>query len=114
MVSAAASYIFNTLSRQSKELEMLGPAYSSRFYISMILLSSFLFALGFYRLYNGCDGPAVILVSILLGAIVGAVLVFQNRRLFGEEAINLMGIPLLRNRTAGGKPLYICPSQQQR
>ena len=28
--------------------------------------------------------------------------------LYGKESINFLGIPLLRNKTADGDPIYIC------
>jgi hypothetical protein len=109
ILTVAASYIFNTLSFQSKELQALGPAYSSRFYISTIFLMTLLFFFVVFRLYYSCDSVPVVLLTVLVAVIVGALLVIQNSRLFGQNSINLLGIPLLRNRSANGKVLYLCP-----
>ncbi len=109
ILTVAAAYIFNTLSYQSKELQALGPAYSSRFYISTIFLMSLLFFFVLFRLYYSCDTFPVIIMTIPIAVIVGSLLVVQNSRLFGQNSINLLGIPLLRNRSANGKVLYLCP-----
>ncbi len=111
MVGTAAAYLFGTLQAQSKELEALGPAYSSRFYVSLFSLSALVLLMILYRTSQGCESFGSILITFPLAIFVGLMLVAQNRRLFGEESINLLGIPLLRNRAANGKRLYICPTQ---
>jgi hypothetical protein len=111
MFSVASAYVFTTLSNQAKELQALGPAYSSRYYMSMILLLSLLFMLAAFRLTFACDSFGVILTTIPIGLIVGIMLVTQNSLLFGPSSINLLGIPLLKSKTASGKKLYVCPTQ---
>ena len=109
MLSVASAYLFTTLQMQTKELQALGPAYSSRYYSSIIFLLSILFIMMLFRLYNGCDEFGLVIISALVGLFFGALFVYQNLRLFGAQSINLIGIPLLRNRTANGKKLYVCP-----
>ncbi len=108
ILAVAASYIFGSLSSQIKELEILGSSYSARFYISVITLCSLLFILGSWRMFTNCDTPPVVILSILAGLLVGSVLVWQNQSLLGPDSTNLLGIPLLRNRTATGEKLYVC------
>ena len=109
MLSVASAYIFTTLNKQTKELQALGPAYSSRYYSSAIFLLMILLLFVVFRLYFECDGFGVLILSMVIGLFVGTVLVEQNVRLFGQQSINLIGIPLLRNRTADGKKIYVCP-----
>lgn len=109
MISVAAAYIFTTLNKQSKELQALGPAYSSRYYSSAIFLLMIVALFIVFRLFFQCDGFGVLIMSMVIGLFVGTILVQQNERLFGAQSINLIGIPLLRNRTADGKKLYVCP-----
>lgn len=109
MLSVASAYVFSTLNAQSKELAALGPAYSSRFYMSMIFLTVLLFLFVCFRITYSCDSFAVAAMSVPLGLFIGAMLVQQNIRLFGLESVNLVGIPLLSSRTASGKSIYVCP-----
>jgi hypothetical protein len=114
MISVASAYVFNTLQYQAKELQALGPAYSSKYYLSMIALTLLIILISLFRLWSQCDTPAIVIFSVLFGFIIGSFLVFQNYNLFGESgahAINLLGIPILRNRTATGQRLYICPTK---
>jgi hypothetical protein len=108
ILAVAAAYIFGSLSSQIKELEILGSSYSARFYISVITLCSLLFIMGSWRMFTKCDAAAVVSLSILTGLLVGTVLVWQNQSLLGPDSTNLLGIPLLRNRTAAGEKLYVC------
>jgi hypothetical protein len=109
MLSTAASYIFTSLNYQSKELEALGLSYSSRYYVSAMLLLILLGIFVAFRLTFNCDSFGLVMVTIPIGLILGPILVYQNSRLFGPTSINMLGIPLLRNRTADGKKLYVCP-----
>lgn len=110
MLSTASSYLFNSLNNQSRELQALGPAYSSRYYVSMVFLMILLFIFTAFRILYGCDSFGVLITTILFGLALGTLLLQQNRRLFGEGSVNLIGIPLLRNRAANGKKLYVCPT----
>jgi len=109
MLSVASAYLFSTLNAQSKELESLGPAYSSRYYVSAIFLTTLLFVFVSFRIAFGCETFGTVMMSIPIGLILGMLLVQQNTRLFGPASINLSGISLLANKTASGGPIYICP-----
>ena len=109
MLSTASSYIFTSLNYQTNELAALGPAYSSRYYISAIFLLLIITVFFIFRLAFDCDGFGVLIVSTAAGLFLGYMLVQQNVKLFGEQSINLIGIPLLENRTATGKKIYVCP-----
>jgi len=108
MLSVASAYVFTTLSNQIKELEALGPDYSPRFYISIMTLCALLFFVGCYRMFYNCESMMVVFASIALGLLVGTTLVTQNLKLLGPDSTNLMGIPLLRNKTATGEKIYVC------
>jgi amino acid permease len=109
--TVAASYLFLSLDKLSKELEALGPAYSSRYYSSMIFLGLAILVIFSFRLLYECDNFGVLAMTLILAFFVGLFLVEQNTALFGTPSMNLIGIPLLRNRTANGQPIYICPTK---
>ena len=108
-LSVASAYIFTTLNHQSKELQALGPSYASRYYSSIFFLFMIIFVFILFRLFFNCESFGVMFMSVIIGLVIGVLLVRQNVRLFGPQSINLIGIPLLRNRTADGKKLYVCP-----
>lgn len=108
-LTVAASYIYGSMYRYRKELEVLGSEYSSRFYIATIALPILLVIFSLHRLYNNCDELGNLLVTILFGILLGFVLVLQNERIFGHGSTNLLGVPRLRAKTVDGKPIYVCP-----
>ena len=114
ITAVASSYFFGSLLTLSSELEALGPGFSSRFYSSVIFLSLFLLIVVCTRLLRGCDGYFTVLASMFIGLLVGLLLVYQNYNIYGKngkQAINLIGIPILRGRTVDGQPIYICPKK---
>ena len=111
VLAVAASYIILGLMNLSKELEIMGKDYSQRFYMATMGLPLFAAVFILYRLYYVCDSMGNVLFSLLAGGLIGALLVEQNRRVFGEGSLNLIGVPLLRQRTATGEKLYVCPSR---
>jgi hypothetical protein len=107
-VSSATAYVVGSLWTQQQELQSLGPEYASRFYVSVFASVLLLFALITYRIAFGCDTAGIILTTLLLGFVIGGLIFYQNMALFGRDATNLIGIPLLRDRSRDGKPLYVC------
>jgi hypothetical protein len=110
IISVASAYIFSSLNAQSEQLQALGPAYSSRYYMSLSLLCALILIFALFRLYHSCDDFGIILGTIPIGLVVGAMLLIQNYRLFGSESVNLLGIPSLAGVTATGRSLYVCPT----
>jgi hypothetical protein len=108
ILSTASAYVLASLFRFRKELEVLGPQFSQKFYIAGIALPLLIVTFSLFRIYFNCDEFTVILMSILAGLLLGLLLVEQNYRLFGLQSVNLVGVPILRERTAAGKKLYIC------
>ncbi len=108
IIAVAAAYFFGSLNSQLKELETLGSSYSARFYVSVITLCALLFLIGSWRMFTKCDTAQVVILSILVGLFVGTLLLWQNQSILGPDSTNLLGIPLLRNRTANGEAIYVC------
>ena len=110
-LATAISYVVGSMYSQKQELEALGPAYAARFYIALFASFLLLVITTFYRIAYGCDGVGTIIFTLLFGFLLGGLLVYQNNALLGRDATNLTGIPLLRERTRDGKPLYVCPQK---
>lgn len=113
--SYIAAYIIGVIVYLQDELEILGSNYGEvyvlRKHVSIIFFSALLFLLMSYRLYNNCDNALNIIISLFLGFIFGALIIYQNSQLLGKRSLNLLGIPLLRKRTADeGADLYVCSS----
>lgn len=120
ILSTAAAYMFGSLNSLRKELEIMDRSnedrssfYTGRITVAGIFLSVLIVMVAAYRLANSCDAVATTVASIIVGGLVGFALIEQNRRFFGEPALNLIGVPMLRQRTATGEKLYVCPTQSK-
>ena len=111
-MATACSYVVASVWSQKRELEALGPEYAARFYISVVITTLLLFSTMTYRIAFGCDGTGILILTAIFGIILGGLLVYQNNYLFGRDATNLTGVPLLVERTKDGKPLYVCTTNQ--
>jgi hypothetical protein len=112
ILTAALSYVITAMQGFTAELSELGPAFSTRYYIGIVLSFILMFIVAMFRLLNNCDGIGIIILSILLGYSLGSVLCWQNNILWGRESTNVLGIPVFANTTADGSPIYICPTRK--
>lgn len=108
-LAGAVSYVVGSLLNQREELEALGSEYSSRYYIAIFTSFFFLLFVASYRLYFQCDTVGILMISLLFGFLVGALVLAQNIFLFGRESTNLLGIPLLVEKTQ----LYVCNEKKE-
>jgi len=113
-MSAIVSYTLAAVMNFQEELNELSkkePEWGMRtpfsFVFSLLLLLAFII----WRYTNSCDGIFPILGSVLLGAALGGLVHLVHVYLFGRDSINFLGIPLLADRAANGRPLYVCAKQ---
>lgn len=111
-MSTASAYVVGSVWSQQRELQALGSEYAARFYIAVAISTLLLFATITYRLAYTCDTAGILIVTTILGLVVGSLLLYQNNALLGRDSTNFSGIPLLRERTKDGKPLYVCTTKQ--
>ncbi len=109
MLSTASSYIFSSLNALGEELQLLGPQFSSRYYASVILLLFLIFVFAAFRISNACETFGTVMMTIPIGLLAGYALVQQNTRLISRNSVNMIGVPLLVNKSASGQPIYVCP-----
>ena len=110
-MSTASAYIVGSVWSQQRELQALGPEYAARFYIAVAVTLLLLFATITYRLAYQCDGVGILIVTTIIGFALGGLLIYQNNYLLGRDSTNFSGIPLLKERTKDGKPLYVCSTK---
>ena len=61
-----------------------------------------------YRIFSGCDDALGIFVGMFGGAIVGLSLVSFLAWISDRRITNILQFPLIRDRAADGKPIYVC------
>lgn len=114
-LGAVITYILSSTLNFQKELEELGnsePEWKVRIPLSVTCSILFLVLYLIYRIYYECDGIMEVLGSTLFGGCVGFVVYLLHVYLFGRDSINFLGIPLLADRAANGRPLYVCATNK--
>jgi hypothetical protein len=71
-----------------------------------IIILTLLFLLG--RFYGCGDSPTEIMLALFTGLICGILLYIVNLNVFGLEAMNFNGLPILVNKTDQGSSIYVC------
>jgi len=110
-ISAVILYTMLSIFNFQGELAELGKKESqwkTRLPLSIAFNSLLLLLFITWRYANSCDGIFTILGSTLFGFIAGGMVYLIHVYLFGRDSINFLGIPLLADRAANGRPLYVC------
>lgn len=108
LVSFACAYLASSLYMLKDELDVLDISDLKQYYISIGTLFAIAFLYLMFRLTTECDSLGSATSGFVFGALIGVAIVNMNVTLYGKESINFLGIPLLRNKTADGDPIYIC------
>jgi hypothetical protein len=74
----------------------------------LVVLSLILLICVIFRVYSECDTLFGTFFGILSGAIVGITLVLFLAWISDRRITNILSLPLIRNRAADGKPIYVC------
>jgi hypothetical protein len=110
-VSAAIAYLLMSVNNFKEELDELGKQNSewkTRIPLSMVFSSLLLILICLYRFINHCENVMILLGTLLFGIGAGGIVYLIHTYLFGRDSINFLGLPLLADRAANGRPLYIC------
>lgn len=114
LLAGVISYTLSSTFNFSQELKELGkkePEWNARIPLSIsfsVLLLAFYIV---WRYINSCDDVFSLLGSTAIGSIIGFIIYSIHVYLFGRDAVNFLGIPLLADRAANGTPLYACAKQ---
>jgi hypothetical protein len=115
-LSAVISYTLSSTLNFEKELEELGKQeaeWKTRLPLSIVFSCLFIALVAIYRVYYSCDSVFVVLGSLVMGGLAGFLVYLLHVYLFGRDSVNFLGLPLLADRAANGKPLYVCAKQNK-
>jgi hypothetical protein len=98
-ISFAAAYCIQSMFFFSKECSELGPSYSNRIYLSLLSTGMFIILYTIYLVIHGCDGFFSLLMTIIIGLVVGYLICYQNNLLLGKGSVDLLFVPILGKRT---------------
>ena len=111
VLSTFIFYCISSLLQQADVLAQLGDDYAAKIPVVSTFSTILLILFMIYLMYNGCNGFMTILFSIGAGGLFGGMLSFLYSLVFGQEAINILGLPLFVRRDSTGQPIYICAAK---
>jgi hypothetical protein len=107
-ITSALTYLNGSLVLFSDVFDRLGGEYPTKFGTAVTLSILTIVALLSYFVVGGQQTFAGALLTVLFGLFTGSLLLIFHELLFGQDAINMLGVPLLVSRVGTGKPLYVC------
>jgi hypothetical protein len=112
ILSSFIFYCITSVLQQSDVLAQLGDDYTAKLPIVCVLGALLLIIFMIYLVSFDCYGFLTILFSIGAGGLFGGILSTIFSLVFGQESINLLGLPLFVRNDQSGQPLYICAARQ--
>lgn len=76
--------------------------------VGMVVLSLVVFTGILFRMLGGCDSFLSTIVGLLVGGIIGILVILFLSWISDRRLTNILALPLLRNKSADGKPIYVC------
>jgi hypothetical protein len=107
-LASTLSYMLNSMQNFGREIKSLSGELRTRTNIAVVLSFLFVMAMMMFRYSYGCESFGTLLLSVILGFIMGALVVQQNIALFGRDGVNVLNIPMILSGMERGKPMYVC------
>lgn len=107
-LSAILSYMLTAMQNFGREITSLSGELKTRTNIAVVLSFLFVMAMMMFRYSYGCESFGTLLLSVILGFVMGSLVVYQNVALFGRDGINVLNIPMILSGMERGKPMYVC------
>ena len=107
-LSGIISYMISAMQNFSREIKSLSGDIEVRTQVALGLSLLFMLVTLVFRYSYGCESFGTLLLSSVLGFIVGTLIVYQNIALFGRDGINILNIPIIQTALEQGKPMYVC------
>ena len=109
-ISAIAMYLLLATKEFSNTLQAMGPEWESRTKVAYAFIIMVVTTFIIVRLIK-CDTGSEVLISFCLALIIGAIFFYINKSIFGEEAMNFLGLPYMVSKDSQGAPIYICAAE---
>jgi hypothetical protein len=110
-ITAMGTYLGLATNEFSDTLNAMGNEWSSRKTVAYTMIALVLFAFILFRIVYGCDSIGEVVLAVALAIVTGVVFFFINRSVFGEEAMNFLGLPYLVSKESQGSPIYVCSAE---
>lgn len=111
-ITAIASYLGFSTFMYSDTLKKMGTEWDSRPAVAYSFIICVLLAFLLVRLGTECDNVTELLMAFVLAVICGGIFFKVNIALFGDEAVNFLGLPYMVTKNSDGDTVYVCVKNQ--
>lgn len=110
-ITAIGTYLALATKEFSNTMAAMGPEWAWRpaaayTFISLVV-ATFLIAR-----FAKCDSISELMMAAVFAIITGFVFFYINKALFGEEAMNFLGLPYMVSKDSQGSPIYVCAAEK--
>jgi hypothetical protein len=111
-LTSIGTYLLLATAEFTDTFVSMGPDWASRRFVAYGLIAFVLFSYYFARFAVGCDTFGDMFIAIGCALVVGALFFYINKKLFGVEGMNFLGLPYLVSKESEGSPIYVCAVQE--
>jgi hypothetical protein len=108
LATATLSYLNASLVSFSDVLHRIGGEYNSKMVGSLVVSILVITALFAYYVSKNVLTISSGLFTIFISAILGSLLLVANQAMFGKNAVNYLGLPIISSTTGSERPIYAC------
>ncbi len=106
-ITSIATYLGLATREFSNTLDAMGSEWSSRSTVAYTFIGLVLATFIAARIWN-CDSMGEVLMAFTMALVAGGIFFYINKAIFGEEAMNFLGLPYLVSKESQGSPIYVC------
>ena len=107
-LTSIGTYLGLSTYQFSNTFEAMGSEWSGRSMTAYIFIGAVLLTFILARMYACEEGFSEIAMAFIFAIALGSAFFKLNVLLFGEEAVNFLGLPYLSEKAANGTPIYVC------
>lgn len=107
-LTSIGTYLGLSTYQFSNTFEAMGSEWSGRSMTAYIFIGAVILTFILARMYSCKEGFSEIAIAFIFAIVLGFAFFKLNVMLFGEEAVNFLGLPYLSEKAANGAPIYVC------
>jgi len=107
-ITSIGTYLGLSTYQFSDTFEAMGSEWTGRSKTAYIFIGAVILTFILARLYACEESASEISIAFLFAIVLGFAFFKLNIAMFGEEAINFLGLPYLSEKAKNGSPIYVC------
>lgn len=107
-ITSIATYLWLATQEFANTMDTMGSEWQSRAFVAYSLIGTVVLLFAIVRWNKGCESLGEMVIAAILAVLTGIVFYIANKRLFGTEAMNFLGLPSLVSKDSQGSPIYVC------